>query len=149
MFSFLDGVNQFLNFIAIEPKTRNRIYTFLGIIAEAYVLYVGVKFLMNASYLYGLGILAIAILMGYFLYLNVIYYFTNSVSRFDITPFINRKLHIKPKSSSKKREFASSTSPSNGVFDDRKTMPAVMQTDAEEQRNINDLAAALIPAYTS
>ncbi|WP_395317671.1 DUF6681 family protein [Fructilactobacillus frigidiflavus] len=143
MFSILDGINSWLSYISIEAKTKARIYTILGFFGWLYMIYITYRFLTNQVYMRGLLMLGATIVLGYFLYLNIIYYFTRKSSKLDVTPIINKTLHIQPKEAvkpgSRYRDI-----PANGLFDERQTMPAKLATDTTEQAAINDLAVQMI-----
>ena len=143
MFSILGGLNSWLSYISIEAKTKARIYTILGFFGWLYMIYITYRFLTNQVYTRGLLMFGVTVLLGYFLYLNFIYYFTNKSSKFDITPIINKTLHIQPK------EVTNSTKryrdiPANGLFDERRTIPAKLTSDTTQQVAINDLAVQMI-----
>lgn len=145
MFSILDGINSWLSYISIEAKVKARIYTILGFFGWLYMIYITYRFLTNQVYARGLLMLVITVVLGYFLYLNLIYYFTKKSSKIDITPVINKTLHIQPKDDVKSTKRFRDI-PANGLFDERKTMPAKLTTDATEQAAINDLAVQMIQA---
>ncbi|WP_429971458.1 DUF6681 family protein [Fructilactobacillus sp. Tb1] len=144
MFSILDGVNSWLSYISIEAKTKARIYTVLGFFGWVYMIYITYRFLMNHVWTRGLLMLAATIGLGYFLYLNIIYYFTKKSSKLDITPIINKILHIQPKDDTPKTDGRFRDIPANGLFDERKTMPAKLSSTTSEQTAINELAVRMI-----
>lgn len=143
MFSILDGINSWLSYISIEAKTKARIYTILGFFGWLYMIYITYRFLANEVYTRGLLMLGATVVLGYFLYLNIIYYFTKKSSKLDITPIINKTLHIQPKTDPQPGNHFRDI-PANGLFDERRTMPAKLATDVTEQAAINDLAVQMI-----
>lgn len=97
MLSFLDMINHYLGYINVSVKLKNRIYTVLGALGNLYLFYIGFRYLQNGHPFWGLLILAIAVVMLYFVYLNTMYYFTKKKAPFDISPKIEKWLHMKPK----------------------------------------------------
>ncbi|ETO40800.1 hypothetical protein B808_258 [Fructilactobacillus florum 8D] len=143
MFSFLDGINSWLSYINIEPKTKSRLYVILGFLGELYLIYISYRFLTNGVIVRGSLFLLVTIVLAYFLYLNAIYYFLNRNSKIDLTPKLYQLLHINPKSATDTPPTQYRNIPANGLFDDRETMPATLVSNPAQQAFINQLAIAL------
>ncbi|MEJ6399693.1 DUF6681 family protein [Nicoliella lavandulae] len=148
MFTFLDAVNQYLGYINFSPKLKNRIYTIVGGLANFYLFYVAVKFLKNHIWLQGVGFLVAATVLLYFLFLNIVYYFTERRAPFDISPKVEKLFGIKP------RQAAAGVSikpviddiqnprqiPLDGFYDPKHVLPAKLNSSELELKNIDMIA---------
>lgn len=146
MLSFLDMVNHYLGYINVSVKIKNRIYVILGALGDLYLFYIGVRYLQNGHPFWGLLILLVAIILLYFAYLNTVYYFTNKKAPFDISPKIEKLLHMKPKEAEMdqpKRTIGGRNIPANGYFDEKKILPGKLTSTPLEQENIQHLATRL------
>lgn len=146
MLSFLDMVNHYLGYINVSVKIKNRIYVILGALGDLYLFYIGVRYLQNGHPFWGLLILLVAIILLYFAYLNTVYYFTNKKAPFDISPKIEKLLHMKPKEAEldqPKRTMGGRNIPANGYFDEKKILPGKLTSTPIEQDNIQNLATRL------
>ncbi|WP_283679269.1 DUF6681 family protein [Lentilactobacillus sp. Marseille-Q4993] len=149
MFSFLDMVNHYMGYFNINLTLKSRIYTILGLLGDGYLFYIAFRFLQNGYLSKGILFMAVAIVLLYFALCNLFYYFTNKQAKFDVSPFIAKKLHIaeKPKEVHATSGLGSAViteNPSNGIFDDRHVLPAKVEISAEQQQNIDGLTATLI-----
>ena len=146
MLSFLDMVNHYLGYINVSVKIKNRIYVILGALGDLYLFYIGVRYLQNGHPFWGLLILLVALILLYFAYLNTVYYFTNKKAPFDISPKIEKLLHMKPKEAEldqPKRTVGGRNIPANGYFDEKKILPGKLTSTPIEQANIQQLATRL------
>jgi len=146
MLSFLDMVNHYLGYINVSVKIKNRIYVILGALGDLYLFYIAVRYLQNGHPFWGLLILLVAIILLYFAYLNTVYYFTNKKAPFDISPKIEKLLHMKPKEAEMdqpKRTLGGRNIPANGYFDEKKILPGKLTSTPLEQENIQHLATRL------
>lgn len=146
MLSFLDMVNHYLGYINVSVKIKNRIYVILGALGDLYLFYIAVRYLQNGHPFWGLLILLVAIILLYFAYLNTVYYFTNKKAPFDISPKIEKLLHMKPKEAEMdqpKRALGGRNIPANGYFDEKKILPGKLTSTPLEQENIQHLATRL------
>ncbi|WP_341778975.1 DUF6681 family protein [Levilactobacillus sp. HBUAS70063] len=146
MLSFLDMVNHYLGYINVSVKIKNRIYVILGALGDLYLFYIGVRYLQNGHPFWGLLILLVALILLYFAYLNTVYYFTNKKAPFDISPKIEKLLHMKPKEADldqPKRTVGGRNIPANGYFDEKKILPGKLTSTPIEQANIQQLATRL------
>ncbi|UQS86306.1 hypothetical protein MOO44_05115 [Nicoliella spurrieriana] len=148
MFTFLDAVNQYLGYINFSPKLKGRIYTIVGGVATAYLLYAGVRFILNGVLLQGALFLVVGLLLLYFLFLNVVYFFTQRKAPFDISPKIEKLFRIKP------RQPESGVSikpviddiqnprkiPLDGFYDPKRVLPAKVLSSDAELKNIDMIA---------
>lgn len=146
MLSFLDMINHYLGYINVSVKLKNRIYTVLGALGNLYLFYIGFRYLQNGHPFWGLLILAIAVVMLYFVYLNAMYYFTKKKAPFDISPKIEKWLHMKPKDAdleTGKPVMGGRNIPANGYFDEKKILPGKLSSSTIELQNIQNLATRL------
>ncbi|KRO01263.1 hypothetical protein IV54_GL000480 [Levilactobacillus paucivorans] len=146
MLSFLDMINHYLGYINVSVKLKNRIYTVLGALGNLYLFYIGFRYLQNGHPFWGLLILAIAVVMLYFVYLNTMYYFTKKKAPFDISPKIEKWLHMKPKDAdleTGKPVIGGRNIPANGYFDEKKILPGKLSSSTIELQNIQNLATRL------
>lgn len=151
MFNFLSIISSYLGYINVNVKLKNRIYTVLGALGNLYLLYVALRFFANGFYLRGfLFILAFAV-AAYFSYLNILYYFTkDKKSRYDISPVIERWLHITPPEATEEQNVRQGTGTqpgyiqTNGLFDDdQEFLPAVITASSRERANIQQVVSDL------
>ncbi|KRN01142.1 hypothetical protein FD13_GL001407 [Levilactobacillus senmaizukei DSM 21775 = NBRC 103853] len=146
MLSFLDMVNHYLGYINVNVKIKNRIYVILGFLGDIYLFYIALRYLKNGHPFWGLLILGVALLLLYFVYLNVMYYFTDKKAPFDISPKIEKWLHIKPKEAEEEGQKAvrgGRNIPANGYFDEKKILPGKLKSNDGELANIQNLATRL------
>ncbi len=76
MFTLLDLVNHYLGYFTTNSKVKGRIYTAVGAIGVWYLLYLAYRFFENGRVLRGSLLVAIFLVLLYFVILNVLYFFT-------------------------------------------------------------------------
>ncbi|MHA8110149.1 DUF6681 family protein [Lactobacillaceae bacterium Melli_B4] len=148
MFSLLDAVNQYLGYINFSPKLKNRIYTIVGGVANLYMFYVAIKFLHNQIWLQGTMFLLVALILLYFLFLNIVYYFTDKRAPFDISPKIEKLFGIKPRSPQTEISIKPVIDdiqnprriPLDGFYDPKHVLPAKLNSNPIELQNIDVIA---------
>lgn len=147
MFSFLDMVNHYLGYFNINTTLKSRIYTILGLLGDGYLFYVAFRLLNNQYYSRGILFLALALVLLYFAVGNLYYYFTNKQFKFDISPWLTRKLHLHPRQPENQVNDQVANNginmPANGLFDQQHMMPAKITTTTAEQDNLNKIVAEL------
>lgn len=147
MLSFLDMVNHYLGYINISLKIKNRIYTVLGLLGDFYLFYIAVRYMKNSHPFWGLLILAVALILLYFAFLNGVYYFTTKKAPFDISPKIEKLLHMKPKEAEAedkpKQNAYGRNIPANGYFDEKKILSGKLTATPVQQQNVQNLATQL------
>lgn len=147
MLSFLDMVNHYLGYINVSVKIKNRVYTILGALGDLYLFYIAIRYLQNGHPFWGLLILLVALLLLYFTYLNSMYYFTKRKAPFDISPKIEKLLHIRPKEADLEQQQRPAVRgrniPANGYFDEKKILPGKLSSTVTDQQNIQNLATQL------
>lgn len=146
MLSFLDMVNHYLGYINVNAKIKNRIYVIIGALGDLYLFYIGFRYLQNGHPFWGLLILLVALILLYFVYLNTVYYFTEKKAPFDISPKIEKWLHIKPKEAEEGNQPAARGGrniPANGYFDEKKILPGKLTASDSDARNVQNLATRL------
>ncbi|KRM93201.1 hypothetical protein FC56_GL000866 [Lentilactobacillus senioris DSM 24302 = JCM 17472] len=147
MFSFLDMVNHYLGYFNINVTVKSRIYTILGLLGDGYLFYVAIRLLKNQYYSRGLLFLALAIGLFYFAIGNLFYYFTNKQFKYDISPWLTRKLHLHPRQPENKQATpvnAGINIPANGLFDQQHLLPAKINTTPTDQENLKSIVAILM-----
>lgn len=145
MLSFLDMVNHYLGYINVNAKIKNRIYVIIGALGDLYLFYIGFRYLQNGHPFWGLLILLVALILLYFVYLNTVYYFTEKKAPFDISPKIEKWLHIKPKEAEETIQpmRGGRNIPANGYFDEKKILPGKLTATASDAQNVQNLATRL------
>ncbi len=127
-------INQWLGFFSVRNKARGRIYSLVGLAANFYLLYIGIRLVINQQ-VWGWLILLAFIVLLYFSILNIIYYFTDKTVKWDISPIIDRALG----GSSSEEEAALKTVPANGLYTRDQVLDTVIVSDYEQQQNLNFL----------
>ncbi|GAF37811.1 DUF6681 family protein [Lentilactobacillus farraginis] len=154
MFSFLDMVNHYLGYFNINVTVKSRIYTILGFLGNIYLFYISFRFLQNKYYSKGLLLLAVSLILLYFLICNFFYYFTKKQPWFDISPKLARMLHLQPhekeiQANSKmgntilQEPYNRKNNAANGIFDEQHVLPAKLAISPAEQLNLNRLVAQM------
>ena len=143
MFTLLDLVNRYLGYFSTNSKTKGRIYTAVSAVGVWYVLYIAYRFLANGRWLRGTMIAIVFVLLAYFVILNIIYYFTNIVVKWDISPRIE-KLLGGPHLEEEKEVLREVIVPANGLYQRQHVMIGEVTVDATQQDNITQLATALM-----
>lgn len=140
MVSILSMINSYLSYINLNVKIKNRIYTCLAFVGNFYLLYVSYRFFSNGYIWRGfLFILAFLVIL-YFAYLNTLYYFTKDKrSKYDVSPFIEKKFHLKPKdplTDAAKKQQTMGFVQTNGIFKNEDFLPADIDFSPIEKANI-------------
>lgn len=147
MFSFLDIVNHYLGYFNINTTVKSRIYTLLGLLGDGYLFYVAIRFFQNGYFSRGALFLIVAVGLLYFAIGNLFYYFTKRQFKFDISPWLSRKLHIAPKPQPEVAEMQrvrAVNMPANGLFDEQHVLPAKLTVSDTDKRNLNTLVTQLM-----
>lgn len=150
MFTILDMIRSSLNYVNLSTVFKNRIYTILAGIGNFYLLYVAFRFFQNGFWGRGLLFIVAFLLILYFTYLNLLYYFTKSKkSRYDVSPWIEKVLHIQSKdpmtaAEEERREMAPGYVQTNGIFKDEDFLPATVIHSSKQQNHIQQIAVELI-----
>lgn len=131
--SLLTIINQWLGFFSVRNQARGRIYSIVGFIANFYLLYVGVRLVINHQ-LWGWLILLAFLILFYFSILNIIYYFTDKVMKWDISPFVDKIL-----GGGKEEEEALKTVPANGLYSRDQVLDTSIFADYEQRQNLDYL----------
>ncbi|MFT8883428.1 MAG: DUF6681 family protein [Liquorilactobacillus hordei] len=146
MFSIIGIINSYLGYININVKIKNRVYTILGTVGNFYLLYVAYQFFKNGFIARGALFILAFIALAYFSYLNVIHYFTKKKSRIDFSPWIEKKLHLKPKEEEVGKAPGISKAgyvQTNGIFANEKMLPASIKMNQENRLNLKKIVATL------
>ena len=150
MFTLFDMIRSSLSYVNLSTVLKNRIYTILAGIGNFYLLYVAFRFFQNGFWGRGtLFILAFLVIL-YFTYLNILYYFTKEKkSKYDISPWIEKILHIQSKdpmtaAEEERKEMAPGYVQTNGIFKNEDFLPATVVHTMEQRDNIQQIAAELI-----
>ncbi|KRL97023.1 DUF6681 family protein [Liquorilactobacillus satsumensis] len=146
MFSIIGIINSYLGYINMNVKIKNQVYTVLGTVGNFYLLYVAYRFFANGFYARGALFILAFLALVYFSYLNVLYYFTKKTSRVDFSPFLEKKLGMKPKEEAVSGKHAAPNPgfvQTNGLFNQEKLMPAVLEMKPLHKRNLKEVVAQL------
>ena len=146
MFSFLGTIVGYLGYINLSAKLKNQIYTILASCGNFYLLYVAYRFFLNGFYGRATLFILAFLVIGYFAYLNFLYYFTNKTSKYDISPKIEKILGIENKATEKKIKESQVTPgfvPTNGIFNANELLPTTLNFSKEQQQNLNELVKIL------
>lgn len=149
MLSFFNMIQSAFNYVNLNVVLKNRVYTVLAAIGNFYLLYVAFKFYVNGYWLRGTLFILAFLLILYFSYLNLLYYFTkDKKSKFDISPWIEKKLHIQakdPMDDDKLKQFAGpGYVQTNGIFRNEDFLPATVTHSKSQQQNIQEVAHTLV-----
>lgn len=149
MLSILDMINHSLGYFNVNTKLKSRIYTIIGFIGQWYLLYVAVRLLQNGAWLRGILYLLVFVALLYFSTLNILYFFTEKTTKFDISPKIEKVLGGPRKEEGKhsRRREASPVIPANGLFTNDQILPATVVVNAHERWNLNRVIEQLIDAH--
>ncbi|MGO3651071.1 DUF6681 family protein [Vagococcus sp.] len=82
------NISKFLNYLNINPRLQNKIFTVVSIFPTLYILRIVRGYFRNQNYLRGSLYLGIFIVLTYFIILNFIYYFKDRKVKWDVTNFI-------------------------------------------------------------
>lgn len=144
MFSFIGMISSYLGYINMNVRLKNQVYTVLGSIGDFYLLYVASRFFSNGFWVRGLLFILAFLGLAYLAYLNAIYYFTKKNSRLDFTPWMEAKLHLRPRSEPK---TISRPQPgyvqTNGLFTNEQVLPAELVFSVTEQAGLNQIVKQL------
>ncbi|WP_367300455.1 DUF6681 family protein [Leuconostoc carnosum] len=141
MLTILDLINHYLGYFTTNSKTKGRIYTVVSAIGVWYLLYLAYRFFANGRWLRGTLIAGVFILLLYFVFLNILYYFTKSVTKWDVSPYIEKLLggpHVEEET-----QQQTVIMPANGLYERQDVMPGVVDTNATQQANMDLLATEL------
>ncbi|EHN58448.1 DUF6681 family protein [Oenococcus kitaharae] len=134
-------INQWLGFFSVRNQARGRIYSIVGFIANFYLLYVGVRLIINRQ-IWGIVFLLAFVVLLYFSVLNMIYYFTDKTVKWDISPLIDHFLG----GDKAEEEAALKTVPANGLYRRDQVLGTVIVSSLEEQENLSNLYQRMLQA---
>lgn len=149
MLSILDMINHGLGYFNLNVKLKNRIYTAVGFVGQWYLIYVAVRLLHNGVWLRGILYLLVFLLLLYFSLLNVLYYFTDKKTKFDVSPKIEKLMGGPRKEDLKAAQgpqTAAPVIPANGLFTNDQILPASVALNDHERANLNRVVKQLIEA---
>ncbi|MDI6553981.1 DUF6681 family protein [Leuconostoc falkenbergense] len=138
MFTLLDLVNHYLGYFTTNSKVKGRIYTAVGAIGVWYLLYLAYRFFVNGRILRGSLLVAIFLVLLYFVILNVLYFFTNKTTKWDISPKIEQ---IVGQPHEENAQVATSVIiPANGLYERQDVMNGVIDSNLQQRTNIEAIA---------
>lgn len=152
MISFLTLASHYMGMINVKSKLKNQVYTVMAFVGNWYLLYIGIRFLQNGRYLRGFLLLAIFLVFLYFSIMNIYYFFTTKKAPFDVSPILEKYIGGTPEEIREKEEFRrrlaqverqsrhAHASSSAGMFDQRMLLPAQVESNSEQKRNIEQIA---------
>jgi hypothetical protein len=149
--SFLTLASHYMGMINVKSKLKNQVYTVMAFVGNWYLLYIGIRFLMNGGFLRGLLLIAIFLVFLYFSIMNIYYFFTSKKAPFDISPTLEKYIGGTPEEIKEKEEFRRRLSQVErqsrqggsgmaGVFDHQMLLPAQVESDAMQRQNLERLA---------
>lgn len=141
MLTILDLVNHYLGYFTTASKTRGRIYTIVGAGGIWYLLYLAWRFYDNGRWLRGTLLLGLFIGLLYFVILNILYYFTNKRTKWDISPHVEKLLGGPHEEKVEKKRAV--IMPIHGLYQRDHVMEASVEINDIHQRNIDMLAQSL------
>lgn len=141
MFTVLDLVNHYLGYFTTNSKTKGRIYTVVAAGGVWYLLYLAYRFFANGRYLRGMFIASLFVLLLYFVILNILYYFTQQTTKWDVSPHIEKILGGPHLEEDTKKE--SIIVPGNGIYQSQNVMTGVIESDNIQQSHVTTLAQEL------
>lgn len=140
MFTILDLVNHYLGYFTTSTRTKGRIYTAVSAGGVWYLLYLAYRFFENGRWLRGTFIALLFVLLLYFVVLNVLYYFTKTTTKWDISPYIEKILggpHLEEETKQP------TMVPANGIYQRQNIMTGIIESNITQQENITALASQL------
>lgn len=141
MFTILDLINHYLGYFTTSSKIKGRIYTAVSAVGVWYLVYLAYRFFANGRWLRGSLIAAFFVFLLYFVVLNIIYYFTKSTFKWDVSPHIEKILggpHVDEETTKQATMI-----PANGIYQRQNIMTGVVESDTVQQENITLLATEL------
>lgn len=143
MFTILDLLNHYIGFFTPNSKVKGRVYTLIAAVGVWYLLDLARRFFVNGHYFRAMGLAAVFVVLLYFTVLNVVYYFSDKTVKWDISPWIEKKvgepLHdgrIEPTSKTV-------VMPAGGWYAQENVLPAEVILDERAQQNLTQLAEEL------
>ncbi|AQP54136.1 hypothetical protein CBF34_06255 [Vagococcus penaei] len=82
------NISKFLNYLNINPRLQNKIFTVAGVFPTLYILRIVKGYYANKNYWQSAVYLIIFIILMYFIIINFIYYFRDKKVKWDVTNFI-------------------------------------------------------------
>lgn len=149
MFALFQTIAASLGYVNLSATIKSRVYTILATGGNFYLLYVSYRFFRNGFP--GRGTLFILAFLGiaYFCYLNIMYYFTDRQAKYDVSPRIEKALHIESKDPLSEEEKALAHVglgfvQTNGIFGENEDfLPATLDISDTQKNNIQEMAQAL------
>lgn len=92
LIDLISSFHKFLGYLEISPKYLNRAYTILSIFPTLYILRIIYGLFLNQHYGQLLLYSAVFLILVYFIVLNILYYFFNRNTKFDITQLFAKYL---------------------------------------------------------
>lgn len=147
MFTLFQTIAASLGYVNLSVKIKSRLYTVLATVGNFYLLYVSYRFFKNGFAFRGTLFILAFLVIAYFCYLNILYYFTEKQAKYDISPQIEKMLHLESKDPLSDVADVSGGGPgfvqTNGIFADEEFLPATLEISAVQRGNIQAVAKAL------
>ncbi|KRL14093.1 MAG: DUF6681 family protein [Schleiferilactobacillus perolens] len=142
MLTILDTITHILGYFNINSRPLNQAYTIAALAGDGYLAYIAVLAFHNGWYARGAIYAAIFLILLYFIYLNIVYYFTKKKAKFDISPKVAKVLGT-PEAAQVSTSHTGVGVASNGIFDPSQTLPAHITANADEEAFFQQLMAHL------
>ena len=143
LITILQMVNQYFGFFNVNTKFKGRLYTVLGFAGSWYILYIAISFLTANRYLRGIALLLAFFGLMYIIYLNFMYYFTSKKPILDISPRIEKLIGGGQNATNQTVNQPAFVMPNNGFYDQKQVLPTAINSNGDEQKNIDELAIQL------
>lgn len=88
----ISGINRFLSYLDISPKYLNRSYTIISIFPTLYILRIIFGFYTRGNIPQTIIYSVVFLILVYFIALNILYYFFDKNTKFDITQLFVKHL---------------------------------------------------------
>lgn len=145
MLTALDIINRLLNYFNIQDKPKGKAFTVVAFLANFYILYVAINHLRFPGFrLKGVLYLLLFLVFLYFIGLNFLYYYTDKATKYDISPWVERKLggNVKAQEAAL-AAYTQVQTPAAGVFKDDQVLPASVTVNTQQQANLDKLVTQL------
>lgn len=148
MFTLIQTIAASLGYVNLSVKLKNQIYTLLAAVGNFYLLYVAYRFFANGFPVRGSLFILAFLAIAYFCYLNIFYYFTSKKAKFDVSPKIEKVLHLEGKDPLAEQPQVKANGgrgfiQTNGIFENEEFLPATLDISPVQSGNLQAVAKTL------
>ncbi len=137
MLHIINTLLDYLGYLGIGAKVKNRLYIVIGSIATLYLGYLTIRFFANGSYIRGIIYVLIFLVLVYFLILNFIFYFTDKIVKWDITQFILK--YVKKKFPQMKHASSTVNGESDSILDNVAVLDLTIRNEDRFENMVESL----------